>query len=107
MNPAGTQRLKDVRLWSYFGRNIPDHHLTKIEWIRFLTYFASVISDIHLASKIRAKFFYETILSIMIKLTYWGCRKDLPRHVPLFDVFKTFLERSPKLEDTHDYLVNI
>ena len=26
--PAGTQRPEDVPLWSYFGRDVPDHNMT-------------------------------------------------------------------------------
>ena len=37
--PAGTQRHEDVPLWFYFARDVPDYNRTKIERIRFLTYF--------------------------------------------------------------------
>ena len=49
-NPAGTKRPEDVFLWSYFGRDLPDHNRTKIGRIRFLTYFGFVMSGMHLAS---------------------------------------------------------
>ena len=39
--PAGIQRLEEVPLWSYFGRDVPCHNRTKIRPIRFLTYFDS------------------------------------------------------------------
>ena len=48
--PAGTQRPEDVPLWPYFGQDVPDHNRTKIGHIRFLTYFGSAMSDMHLAS---------------------------------------------------------
>ena len=48
--PAGTQRPENVLLCSYFGRDVPEHNKTKIGRIRFLTYFGSVMSDMHLAS---------------------------------------------------------
>ena len=50
INPAGTQRPEDVPLWSYFGRDAPDHNRTKIGRIRFLTYCGSAMSGMHLAS---------------------------------------------------------
>ena len=49
-DPAGTQSLEDVPLWSYFGRNVPDHNRTKIGRFRSLTYFGSAIYGMHLAS---------------------------------------------------------
>ena len=36
INPARKQRPEDVPLWSYFGRDIPDHNRTKIGRFRFL-----------------------------------------------------------------------
>ena len=36
INPASKQRPEDVPLWSYFGRDIPDHNRTKIGRFRFL-----------------------------------------------------------------------
>ena len=30
-DPVDTQRPEDVPLWSYFGRNVPDHNRTKTE----------------------------------------------------------------------------
>ena len=54
--PAGTQRPKDVPLLSYFGRDVPDHNRTKIERNRFLTYFGSAMSDMHLTSQNIEKF---------------------------------------------------
>ena len=51
INPSGTQRPEDVPLWSYFGRDVLDHNRTKIGCIRFLTYFGSAMSDLHLASE--------------------------------------------------------
>ena len=45
--PAGTQRPEDIPLWSYFGREVLCHNKTKI--FRFLTYFGSAMSDLHLA----------------------------------------------------------
>ena len=48
--PAGTQRPENVPLWSYFGRDVPDHNWTKIGRIWFLTYVCSAMSDIHLVS---------------------------------------------------------
>ena len=33
--PSQHKRLEDVRLWSYFGRDVPDHYWTKIGRIRF------------------------------------------------------------------------
>ena len=48
--PDGTECLEDVPLWSYFGRDVFDHNRTKIGGIRFLTYFDSAMSDLHLAS---------------------------------------------------------
>ena len=43
-------------LKSYFGRVAPDHSRTKIRRIKFLTYFGSVISGMHLASENIEKF---------------------------------------------------
>ena len=43
-------------LWSYFGRDVLDHNRTKIERIRFLLYFVSPMSDLHLASENIEKF---------------------------------------------------
>ena len=54
--PADTQRPENVSLWSYFDRDFPDHNLTKIERIRFLTYIGSAMSDLHLASRNTGKF---------------------------------------------------
>ena len=48
--PAGTQRPEDVLLWSYFGRDVPEHNKTKIGCIRFLTLFGSTMSDLYLES---------------------------------------------------------
>ena len=48
--PAGTQRLEDVPLLSYFGRDVPDHNRTKIGRIRFATSFGSAKSDLQVAS---------------------------------------------------------
>ena len=67
--PAGTQRPEDVPLWSYFGRDDPDHNRTKIGRIRFFTYFGSAMSDIHLASENIEKFPQKHIFKIMMKLT--------------------------------------
>ena len=39
-----------VPLWVYFGPDVPDHHGTKMRRIRFLTYFDSAMSDIHVES---------------------------------------------------------
>ena len=49
--PAGTQHSEDVPLWSFFGRDVPNLDRTKIGRIRFLTYFDSAMSDLHLASR--------------------------------------------------------
>ena len=54
--PAGTQRPKDVPLWSYFGRDVPDYNRTKIGSIRFITYFDSTMSDLSLVSRKVEKF---------------------------------------------------
>ena len=54
---AGTQRPEDVPLWFYFGREVSDHNKTKIGRVRFLTYFGSRMSDLHLASGNIEKFF--------------------------------------------------
>ena len=48
MTPASTQRPKDVPLWPCFGRDFPDHNRTKIRRIRFLTFFGSAMSAMHL-----------------------------------------------------------
>ena len=48
--PADAQRPEDVPLWSYFGREVPDHNRNKIARIRFLTCFGSAMSDLHLTS---------------------------------------------------------
>ena len=48
---AGTHRHEDVPLWSYFGRDVPHHNRTKIGRVRFLTYFISAMSDVHLTLK--------------------------------------------------------
>ena len=50
-SPAGTKHLKDVPLWYYFGRDSADHNRTKIGRIRFLTYFGSTMSGMHLLSE--------------------------------------------------------
>ena len=47
---ADTQHSEDVPLWSYFGQDVPDHNRTKIRRIRFLTYFCSAMSGMHMAS---------------------------------------------------------
>ena len=47
-SPVGTKHLKDVPLWYYFGRDVPDHNRTKIGRIRFLTYFGSAMPGMHL-----------------------------------------------------------
>ena len=70
--PAATQRPKDVPLRSEFGRDVLDHNRTKIGHIKFLTYFGSAISDIHLESGNVEKFSEKPILSIMNKVTSWG-----------------------------------
>ena len=46
---AGTQRPVDVPLWSYIGRDVLDYNKTKMGRIRFLIYFAFVVSGLHLA----------------------------------------------------------
>ena len=46
---AGTQRLEDVPLWSYFDRDVLDHNRTKIGRIRFSTCYGSAMSGMHLA----------------------------------------------------------
>ena len=48
--PASTQCPEDVRLWSNFGRDVPDHNRTKIGRFRFLIYFGSSVYGMHLAS---------------------------------------------------------
>ena len=48
---AGRQSPDDVLLLSCFGPDVPDHNITKLALIRFLTYFNSTISDLHLASE--------------------------------------------------------
>ena len=47
--PASTERPQDIALWSYFGRDVPDHNRTKIGRVGFLTYFGPTMSDIHFA----------------------------------------------------------
>ena len=37
-------------LMMLFGRDVPDHDRTKIGRVRFLTYFGSAMSDLHLVS---------------------------------------------------------
>ena len=54
--PAGKQGHEDVPLWAYFDRDVPDHNRTKIGRIRFLTYFGSAMSDLHLTSQNIEKF---------------------------------------------------
>ena len=49
--PSGIQRVEDVPLWSYFGRGVPGHIRTKIGRIKYLTYFGSAMSGMHLASE--------------------------------------------------------
>ena len=49
-DPVGTQWPEDVPLWSYFGWDVPDHNRTKIVCIKFLTYFGSAMSGMHLVS---------------------------------------------------------
>ena len=49
MAPAGTQRPEDFPLWPCSGRDFPDHNRTKIRRIRFLSYFGSAMSAMHLA----------------------------------------------------------
>ena len=44
------QRPKDVPLWSYFGRDVPDHNRTNTEHIKVLTFFGSTMSSMDLAS---------------------------------------------------------
>ena len=51
------------------GRDVLDHNSTKMGRIRFLTYFGSAMSDLHLASGNIEKFPLKPILCIMIKLT--------------------------------------
>ena len=54
--PAGTWRPEDVPLWSYFGRDVLDHNRTKIGRMRFLNYFGSAMSGMHLPSRNIEKF---------------------------------------------------
>ena len=54
--PSRTQRPEDAPLWSYFGRDAPEHNRTKIGRIRPLIYFGSAMSDLHLASRNIEKF---------------------------------------------------
>ena len=68
-DPVGTQRPEGVPVWSYFGRDVPDHNRTKIGRNSFLTYFGSAMFDLHLASGNIEKFPKKTTLWIMIKLT--------------------------------------
>ena len=68
-NLAGTQHLEDVLLWSNFVGDVSDQNRAKIGRIRFLTYFGSAMSDIHLASGNIEKSSYKSILWIMVKLT--------------------------------------
>ena len=54
--PADTQRHEDVHLWSYFGWDAPDLNGSKVGGIKFLTYFGSAISGMHLGSGNKEKF---------------------------------------------------
>ena len=56
INPASTQRPKDIPLWSYFGRDVPDHNSTKIPHFRFLNYFAAAMYGMRLAPRNIKKF---------------------------------------------------
>ena len=60
--PSGIQRPESVPLWSYFGRDVPGHIRTKIGRIKFLTYFGSAMSGMHLASENIEKFPRKAIL---------------------------------------------
>ena len=85
-------------LWSYFGRDVPDHDRTKIWPAGFLTCFGCAMSDIHLASGNIERFPYKPILWIMINLTSRGPPKDATLRVLLWDVFKTFSGRFSRTE---------
>ena len=88
---AGTKRPKNVPLWSYFGGDVPEHNRTKIGRIRFLNYFGSAMSDLHLGSGNIEKFPRKPILWVMIKLMSWGRPKDVTLRVSLWEVFRAFL----------------
>ena len=60
--PSDMQRPEDFPLWSYFGRDVPGHIRTKIGRIKFLTYFGSAMSGMHLASENIEKFPRKAIL---------------------------------------------
>ena len=68
-NLPGTQLPEDVPLLSNFFGDVSDHNRAKIGRIRFVTYFGSAMSDIHLASGSIEKISYKSILWILIKLT--------------------------------------
>ena len=97
LQPSHKQCPADVLLWSYFGRDVPDHNRTKIGRIRFLTYFDRAISDRQLESEKIEKIPWKTTLWIMIKLTSWVRPKDAPLrmrplalHIGLYeDVLRT------------------
>ena len=48
--PATTRRPADIPLWSYFGRDVPNHNRNKLGRIRFFTYFGFAMPVLHLAS---------------------------------------------------------
>ena len=75
--PASTQRLEDVPLWSYFGRDVPDHFWTKIGRITYVTYFGTTMSDEHFESVKRGKIPQKRILWILIKLMSRGRPKNV------------------------------
>ena len=97
--PAVTKRPEDVPLWSYFSRDVPDYHRTKIGRIKFLTYFGSAISGMHLASG-NMKNFPKTLFRG--KCLNWP-PEDVPRTSRCRCHFGTFLGRSwdisPKLKE--------
>ena len=108
--PAGTQLPEDVPLWSWFGREVPDHNRTKIGRFRFLTYFSSTMYGMHLALGNIQKF-KKPILWKIFKLTSWGRPKDVTLHLSIWDVFRTFIGRFSKTERiyklTFYYLIHI
>ena len=48
--PVDTKCVKDIPLWSCFGRKVPDHNKTKIGRARFLAFLGPAMPDIHLTS---------------------------------------------------------
>ena len=96
--PACTQRPENVPLWSYFGRDVPDHNRTKIERIMFFNLFwlCNVCSTLGMRKyrKISPKTYFMDNYQVDVLRTSQGCHAA----VLLWELFITFLVRFCKTE---------